>query len=201
LAAFFVFVVISAVAANKHHARFENYCIEQAQEIAREYGIGFEKIDITHHTQLSGCYQADYYFSGMKNLSYGEMYELASHLDCLKAPYGNDSFLVFMKLIYSDGDKYLIYTTTRSIYLNDMLVDNDFVNTEYYKEHYADKNNSSKALGATNHSSSKSNSTSAPDNDPYNAKSYSNPDDFYYDNYYSFSDYYDAEGYWYDHRN
>ena len=32
--------------------------------------------------------------------------------------------------------------------------------------------------------------------DPYNAKDYSNEEDFYYDNYDDFFDYYDAEAYW-----
>ena len=37
------------------------------------------------------------------------------------------------------------------------------------------------------------------DDDPYNAKDYSNEEDFYYDNYDDFFDYYDAEDYYNEH--
>ncbi|MBQ7653829.1 MAG: hypothetical protein IJS17_02020 [Clostridia bacterium] len=37
------------------------------------------------------------------------------------------------------------------------------------------------------------------DYDPYNAKSYSNEEDFYFDHYDDFFDYYDAEDYYNDH--
>jgi len=36
--------------------------------------------------------------------------------------------------------------------------------------------------------------------DPYNARDYSDPDDFYFDYYDDFFDYEDAEDYWYEHQ-
>lgn len=35
--------------------------------------------------------------------------------------------------------------------------------------------------------------------DPYNAKDYKHPEDFYFDHYYDFFDFYDAENYYYEH--
>lgn len=37
------------------------------------------------------------------------------------------------------------------------------------------------------------------DDDPYNAKDYMHPEDFYEDHYYDFFDFYDAENYFYEH--
>jgi len=49
-------------------------------------------------------------------------------------------------------------------------------------------------------SNKKSSSTPKPTSDPYDAKSYSHPEDFYYDYYDDFWDYEDAEDYWEDHK-
>ncbi len=48
----------------------------------------------------------------------------------------------------------------------------------------------------TSGSTKKYSSTTTSDNDPYNADSYSHPDDFYYDHYDDFYDYEEAEAYW-----
>ena len=45
----------------------------------------------------------------------------------------------------------------------------------------------------------RSTSTPKPEDDPLNARSYANPEDFYDDNYYDFFDYEEAEDYYYEH--
>lgn len=64
---------------------------------------------------------------------------------------------------------------------------------------YSSGSSSSRSTGAYsgNNSSSKSKTGSS---DPYDAKSYYHPDDFYYDNYDDFWDYEDAEDYWEEHQ-
>lgn len=51
----------------------------------------------------------------------------------------------------------------------------------------------SKSLSSSKY---KSSSSAKKSSDPYDAKSYAHPDDFYYDNYDDFRDYEDAEEYW-----
>ena len=62
---------------------------------------------------------------------------------------------------------------------------------------YSDKNqsNSSSSYTFTPYRSPSKND----DDDPYNAKDYSNEEDFYYDHYDDFFDYYDAEDYYNEH--
>ena len=58
---------------------------------------------------------------------------------------------------------------------------------------------SSKSSGNYGYYSSSKSSTSKKSSDPYDAKSYVHPDDFFYDYYDDFWDYEDAEDYYYEH--
>ena len=58
--------------------------------------------------------------------------------------------------------------------------------------------NTSKSLSSSKY---KSSSSAKKSSDPYDAKSYAHPDDFYYDNRDDFWDYEDVEEYWDQHQN
>ena len=82
---------------------------------------------------------------------------------------------------------------------------NSYYNTSRYRTTYsytaaAAPRTTSAPSSYTYRSSTKSkkNTTKAPENDPYGAKDYADPDDFYYDHYDDFFDYEDAEDYWYE---
>ena len=61
------------------------------------------------------------------------------------------------------------------------------------------KSSDTKKASSTSSSKSSSSKKSTKNDDPYDAKSYAHPDDFYYDYPDDFWDYEDAEEYWEDH--
>lgn len=258
-----VYAIASAVIRINHTVQMEDYCTRQAKIVANDYGLDFEKVELHENFgELSGSYSADYYLNGMHTLEYTQMYDLGEKLWCLHAPCSNDHVLVFLNLIYSDGDEYKIYTSTRSIDLNGEEVDDDFFNSKYHKENHLDKSSTAgtkthyngtpyvgmyvspsgysgwinsgtdydtcdmtttkysyktddayyviwvnpktnlavKVLGGPSGKNVKKPTySSSYDDDEYNAKDYSNAEDFYDDNYYDFFDYYDAEDYYNEH--
>ena len=71
---------------------------------------------------------------------------------------------------------------------------------------YSSASSSSKPASSNTSKSSasskyKSSSSAKKSFDPYDAKSYAHPEDFYYDNYDDFWDYEDAEDYYNEHKN
>ena len=138
------YAIVSAAIHKNHIAQIEGYCTSQAKIVADDYDLDFEKVELhENYGELSGSYSADYYLNGMHNLEYSRMYDLGEELWCLNAPCGDEHVLVFLNLICSNGDEYKINTITRSIYLNDKKIDDDFVNTKYYKEKHTDKSGTS----------------------------------------------------------
>lgn len=257
------YAIASAAIHKNHIAQIEDYCIKQAKIVSYRYDLDFEKVELHENFgELSGSYSADYYLNGMHTLEYRQMYDLGDKLWCLHAPCGSEHVLVFLNLICSDGDEYKIYTSTRSIDLNGKKVDNDFFNSESYKEIHPKKSSTSGAKthyngtpyvgmyvspsgysgwinsgtdydtcdmtttkysyktddayyviwvnpktnlavkilgGPSGKNVKKPTYSSSYDEDEYNAKDYSNAEDFYDDNYYDFFDYYDAEDYYNEH--
>ena len=80
--------------------------------------------------------------------------------------------------------------------------------TPYYSSYSTSSSNSSssssgssssRSTGTYSGNSSSKTKTKNSSSDPYDAKSYYHPDDFYYDHYDDFWDYEDAEDYWEEH--
>ena len=98
--------------------QIEDYCSERAEQISKHYGLDFEGLTLYPNIgELSGTYSADYYLHDMSDLTYVQMYDLADELNRLMPSVGKDHVLVFLNLIYSDGDEYKISTSTISISL------------------------------------------------------------------------------------
>lgn len=172
-----------------------NRITKELTTIAESYGL--KDVKITIGKKVSGY---DFYYvtvdsSNLENFSYSRMYSLANAMHVDDASVGEYT---------SNGDCYLIYPSTRSIYKNGDQIHDDYWNSDTYKEaiknkkdesNYASqKDNSSQSTGKTYKSY-----TNSKDIDRYNAKDYSNEEDFYYDHYDDFFDYYDAEDYYNEH--
>ena len=196
-------MIIDAFIQKNHYMQIEDYCSEQAERISKHYGLYFERIVLYPNSgERSGTYSADYYLYDMSDLTYVQMYDLADELNRLMPSVGKDHVLVFLNFIYSDGDEYKISTSTISIYLNGKKIDDSF---SYYRSNKERTNKKERPSvtkvypSSTPYVPKKSKVSTVDDYDEFNAKDYSNPEDFYDDNYYDFFDYYDAEDYYYEH--
>lgn len=92
--------------------------------------------------------------------------------------------------------RYTNYSSYKKNYSSGSSYDS---NSNYGNSAEKAKDTSTYNSGYTNKSyANKSSSSSNKDDDPYGAKDYSDPEDFYYDNYDDFWDYEDAEDYYND---
>ena len=235
------------------YLRVRHCCVEQAKEVAEEYGLDYVRVKVSLDSDIPGAYYADYYIDGMETLSNGEILSVANALWCVKAPASSRTHMAFLDKIHSDGDEYLILTSSGTIYVNGkniydlnrhsdsyeksstsaaedvvpyvgMYVSDSknpgWINsgTDYTscsvpatKYHYKTDdayyvfwvnpktNCIIKVQGGPSTYTPKKSAGSYDSDDEYNAKDFSNPEDFYDYYYDDFFDYYDAEDYWYDH--
>lgn len=171
----------------------KNYKItNELTEIAKSYGLKDIKISIGGNILKPDLYDITVDSSNLESLSYSQMYYLADSM------HTDDAYVTTYT---SNGNTYKIHLFTKSIYKNGLEMQNDYWNYESHKDTTKNDKNTS------NYSSSNSNISSysftpyiSPskddDDDPYNAKDYSNEEDFYYDHYDDFFDYEEAEDYY-----
>ena len=162
--------------------------------IAESYGLKDIKISIGGKIPDSDFYEVTVNSSNLESLSYAQMYSLADSMHVDDA---------YVSKYISDGNTYEIFSYTKSIYKNGTQIHSNYWNSESYKD--ATKNDDDK----TNYTSSYNTSSYSftpykppskdNDDDPYNAKDYSNEEDFYYDHYDDFFDYEEAEDYYNEH--
>lgn len=193
---FFIAFIVVILSALIGRSIIRNYRItNDLTNIAKSYGLKDVKIIIGGKISGYDFYSVTVDSSNLETFSYEKMYSLAN------AMHTDDAHI---SEYTSNGDCYLIYPSTRSIYKNGDTIHDDYWNSESYKE--TTKNNKDKAnyTSQTDNSGQSSNKSykfyhKTNDNDPYNAKDYSNEEDFYYDHYDDFFDYYDAENYYNEH--
>ena len=171
----------------------DNKIIDRLTPIAESYGLKDVKIDIYNYNPNNEVYDVIVESSNFNSLSYEQMYALDLSMQVGK---------VYVYEYVSDGDTYMIYPDRKAIYKNDYQVHDDYFNSESYNKSFKRYENQTKP--ATTKKKSYSNSftpyrSPSKDDDPYNAKDYSNEEDFYYDHYDDFFDYYDAENYYDEH--
>ena len=167
---------------------------KELTSIAESYGLKDIKISIVGKLPDYDSYEVTVNSSDLESLSYSQMYSLADSMRVDNA---------YVSKYISDGNTYEIFPYTKSIYKNGTQIHSNYWNSESYKD--ATKNDDDK----TNYTSSYNTSSYSftpykppskdDDDDPYNAKDYSNEEDFYYDHYDDFFDYYDAEDYYNEH--
>ena len=109
----------------------------------------------------------------------------------------------FVSEYICNGNSYEIYPSTKGIYKNRIKIHDDYWNSDSHKEATKNdekyKNYTSSYKDSSSYTFTPYRSPSKDDDDPYNAKDYSNEEDFYYDHYDDFFDYYDAEDYYNEH--
>lgn len=187
-----IFVLLSILIGN---VLIRNYRItNELTTIAKSYGLKDIKINIGGKIPDYDFYEVTVDSSNLESLSYSQMYSLA---DSMRA---DDAYI---SKYTSNGNSYEIFSYTKSIYKNGCELHSGYWYSDSYKDakkndkdklDYSFSNNSSSSYSFTPYSSSKDD-----DDDPYNAKDYSNEEDFYYDHYDDFFDYYDAEDYYNEH--
>ena len=173
-----------------------NYRItNELTAIAKSYGLRDIKISIGGKIPEYDFYEVTVDSSNLESLSYSQMYSLADSMNADDA---------YVSTYTSNGNSYEIFSYTKSIYKNGSEIHSNYWNSDSYKDatkndkdksDYSSSNNNSSSYSFTPYRSPSKND----DDDPYNAKDYSNEEDFYYDNYDDFFDYYDAENYYNEH--
>lgn len=190
---FVIAVLLSMLIGN---VLIRNYRItSELTAIAKSYGLKDIKINIGGKMSGYDFYEVTVDSSNLESLSYSQMYSLAN------AMYADDAYV---SMYTSNGNSYEIFPSTKSIYRNGSEIHSDYWNSDSYKDaikndkeksDYSSSNNSSSSYSFTPYKSY----SKDDDHDPYNAKDYSNEEDFYYDHYDDFFDYYDAEDYYNEH--
>ena len=187
---FIVSVIVISMSIVIGNVLIRNYRItNELTEIAESYGLKDIKISIGGKIPDYDFYEITVDSSNLESLSYSQMYSLANRM------HADDAYV---SKYTSNGDSFKIFPSTKSIYKNGYQIHDDYWNSDSYKD--AQKNDKNKS----NYSSSKNSSSSysftpyrSPSkDDPYNAKDYSNEEDFYYDHYDDFFDYEEAEDYY-----
>lgn len=190
---FIVSVIVISMSIVIGNVLIRNYRItNELTAIAESYGLKDIKISIGGKIPDYDFYEVTVDSSNLESLSYSQMYSLANRM------HADDAYV---SKYTSNGDSFEIFPSTKSIYKNGYEIHDDYWNSDSYKD--AQKNDKNKS----NYSSSKNSSSSysftpyrSPskddEDDPYNAKDYSNEEDFYYDHYDDFFDYEEAEDYY-----
>ena len=173
-----------------------NYRItNELTAIAKSYGLRDIKISIGGKIPEYDFYEVTVDSSNLESLSYSQMYSLADSMNADDA---------YVSTYTSNGNSYEIFSYTKSIYKNGSEIHSNYWNSDSYKDATKNDKDKSDCSSSNNNSSSYSftpyrSPSKNDDDDPYNAKDYSNEEDFYYDNYDDFFDYYDAENYYNEH--
>ena len=173
-----------------------NYRItNELTAIAKSYGLRDIKISIGGKIPEYDFYEVTVDSSNLESLSYSQMYSLADSMNADDA---------YVSTYTSNGNSYEIFSYTKSIYKNGSEIHSNYWNSDSYKDATKNDKDKSDCSSSNNNSSSYSftpykSPSKKDDDDPYNAKDYSNEEDFYYDNYDDFFDYEDAEDYYNEH--
>ena len=173
-----------------------NYRItNELTAIAKSYGLKDIKISIGGKIPEHDFYEVTVDSSNLESLSYSQMYSLADSM------HADDAYV---STYTSNGNSYEIFSYTKSIYKNGSEIHSNYWNSESYKDATKNDKDKSDYNSSNNNSSSYSftpyrSPSKKDDDDPYNAKDYSDEEDFYYDNYDDFFDYEDAEDYYNEH--
>lgn len=190
---FIVSVIVISLSIVIGNVLIRNYRItNELTAIAESCGLKDIKISIGGKIPDYDFYEVTVDSSNLESLSYSQMYSLANRM------HADDAYV---SKYTSNGDSFEIFPSTKSIYKNGYEIHDDYWNSDSYKD--AKKNDKDKS----NYSSSKNSSSSYSfttyrypskddEDDPYNAKDYSNEEDFYYDHYDDFFDYEEAEDYY-----
>lgn len=190
---FIVSVIVISLSIVIGNVLVRNYRItHELTAIAESCGLKDIKISIGGKIPDYDFYEVTVDSSNLESLSYSQMYSLANRM------HADDAYV---SKYTSNGDSFEIFPSTKSIYKNGYEIHDDYWNSDSYKD--SKKNDKDKS----NYSSSKNSNNSysftpyrSPskdnDDDPYNAKDYSNEEDFYYDHYDDFFDYEEAEDYY-----
>ena len=185
-----VFIVLSILIGN---TLIRNYKITtELTSIAHTHGLKDVKIIIGSKIPDYDFYSVTVESSNLESLSYSQMYSLDNDM------HADDAYV---SEYTCNGDTYKIYPSTKSIYKNNFEIHDDYWNSDSYREatkndkKYEDYTSSYKDSSYYTFTPYKS-SSKDDDDDPYNAKDYSNEEDFYYDHYDDFFDYEEAEDYY-----
>ena len=191
---FVVAVIVVLLSILIGNTLIRNYRItNELTAIAESHGLKNIKISIGRKIPDYDFYNVTVESSNLESLSYSQMYSLADDM------HADDAFV---SEYICNGNSYEIYPSTKGIYKNRIKIHDDYWNSDSHKE--ATKNDE-KYKNYTSSYKDSSSYTFTPyrspskDDDPYNAKDYSNEEDFYYDHYDDFFDYYDAEDYYNEH--
>ena len=192
---FIVSVIVISLSIVIGNVLIRNYRItNELTAIAESCGLKDIKISIGGKIPDYDFYEVTVDSSNLESLSYSQMYSLANRM------HADDAYV---SKYTSNGDSFEIFPSTKSIYKNGYEIHDDYWNSDSYKDATKNDKDKSDYNSSNNNSSSYSftpyRSPSKDDDDPYNAKDYSNEEDFYYDNYDDFFDYYDAEDYYNEH--
>lgn len=164
--------------------------------IAKSYGLKNIKIIINGKISEYDLYDVTVESSNFDSLSYSQMYSLGDDMSFVDG--------VYVSKYTSDGDTYEVFAYTKSIYKNGSEINSNYWNSESYRDATKNDDNKSDYSPPSTKSSSYSftpyKSPIKNNDDPYNAKDYSNEEDFYDDHYEDFFDYYDAEDYYREHK-
>lgn len=192
---FFIAIAVMLLSIPICNTLIKNHRItNELTTIAESYGLKDIKIGIGGKIPEHDFYEVTVDSSNLESLSYSQMYSLADSM------HADDAYV---STYTSNGNSYEIFSYTKSIYKNGSEIHSNYWNSDSYRD--ATKNDKDKSdYISSNDSGSYSftpyKSPSKDDNeDPYNAKDYSNEEDFYYDHYDDFFDYYDAEDYYNEH--
>lgn len=173
-----------------------NKITNELTSVAESHGLKDIKINIGGKMSDHDLYTVTVESSDFENLTYAEMIVLTDSMQI-----GN----VFISQYTSNGNSYVVYPYTKSIYKNGENIYDDYQNSESHKDAAKSKKEKPKSDSSNNATSSYSltphrSPSNSNDDDPYNTKNYSNEEDFYYDHYDDFFDYYDAENYYNEHK-
>ena len=189
----FSVIIIIGVSAEKPITRNQEITTTLTA-VAEHYGLKDVKIHIGKKIPKYDFYDVTVESSNLEDLSYLRMYSLADSMNADEA---------IVSVYISNGNTYEIFPYTRSIYKNGEQVHNGYRFSQCYADTTKDdkkETSSSSNSGSGGSYSFYSGKSSEKDDDPYNAKKYSDEEDFYDDHYDDFFDYYDAEDYYRDHR-
>lgn len=191
---FIITVIVILIGVPVGKTMIRNYRItNELTTIAESRGLKDVKIHVVGKIPPENLlYEVTVDSSNLEDLTFSQMYSLADSMCVGQA---------FISIFTSNGNFYKIFPYTKSIYKNGDLIHDDYYNSRSYAD--ATKNDKKESTTSTSVKSADSYSYTprksySDDDDPYDAKDYAHPDDFYYDHYDDFYDYEDAEDYWND---
>ena len=165
----------------------------QAQSFCERYGLENVSVKIKGPSNYEGYKMYDMHItgSGVKKMGYPRLKNMIRAIEKYDAPFENSILIASFNL---DGEEYWVSAYDGALYRGI---------EEIYPTNKSSHNSGSSenVYPNTGKSGGLKNSTgfgASDKKDPYNAKDYRDPEDFYEDYYDDFYDYEDAEDYYYD---